>query len=357
MLLLLASGVAADPGRAHAASAATEADAALKHGVELRRRGDDAPALQEFQRAYALQRSARALAQIGFAEQALGRWRDAEEHLGQALADGDDLWIRGNRATLERSRAIVAGHLGSLDVLGGPEGAVLRVDGRAEGRLPLARPVRVAAGSVGIELRAEGYLPATRPVTITAGELSRETIMLQRLEVAPATAGPGISPAITPTQSPVALAPAPPGAALPAMAAAPYVPDDLGDGGWERTAAWVSAGVAVLVAGGAAVAVVARGQYADQVASAVRDNRCTQAGDRFTGVGAEDCANAATDRDRSAMLALLGGGVAGAFAVASAIFFVATPRADAGARSAAVRARFACAPAGGGALLQCGGWF
>src|SRR3954451_5273481 len=174
--LLVALGTAVGPCRVLAASAATEADAALKRGVDLRRRGDDAQALVEFQHAYSWYRSARALAQIGFAEMALGRWRDAEEHLGQALADADDVWVRRNRATIEQSRAMVAGPRGTLEVLGSPEGAELRVDGRLVGRLPLTRPIRVAAGNIGVELRAAGYLPSSRPVTITAGQLSRETI-------------------------------------------------------------------------------------------------------------------------------------------------------------------------------------
>jgi len=76
--LVVALGIAVGPCRVLAASAATEADAALKRGIDLRRRGDDAQALAEFQRAYAWYRSARALAQIGFAEQGLGRWHDAE---------------------------------------------------------------------------------------------------------------------------------------------------------------------------------------------------------------------------------------------------------------------------------------
>ena len=193
MVFLVAWGVGPPGGGARAASAATEADAAIKHGLELRRRGDDLRALEEFQRAQSLQRSARVLAQIGFAEQALGRWREAEEHLGLALADISDAWIRRHREVIERSRAVVAGHLGSLEVLGGPEGAELSIDGSPIGRLPLGRPVRVAAGRIGIELAADGFLPATRPVTITAGQLARETVTLQRIEPPPV-----VSPQITP---------------------------------------------------------------------------------------------------------------------------------------------------------------
>jgi tetratricopeptide (TPR) repeat protein len=313
----VALGIAVGPCRALAASAATEADAALKRGVELRRRGDDAQALIEFQRAYAWYRSPRALAQIGFAEQALGRWHDAEEHLGQALADTDDAWIRRNRATIEQSRAVVAAHLGSLEVLGSPEGAELRVDGRLVGRLPMARPFRVAAGNVGVELRADGYLPSSRPVAITAGQLSRETITLQRIEVAAVVAA---SPAAPPPLS-IARAPSPPDPALPPIVAAPLRAPENTAGGWQRSAAWITGAAAILFASGAAFALVARGRYADQLSAAVRARRCVQDGYQFRGDGAPDCAIAANNRDRAEVLGLAGGGVAGACALASAFFF------------------------------------
>jgi len=315
--LVVALGIAVGPCRVLAASAATEADAALKRGIDLRRRGDDAQALAEFQRAYAWYRSARALAQIGFAEQGLGRWHDAEEHLGQALADTEDVWVRRNRPTIERSRAVVAGHLGSLEVLGSPEGAELRVDGCLVGRLPLARPIRVVAGNVGVELRAHGYMTSSRPVTIVAGQLSRETITLQKIEVAPVEAAPPIALALLP------LARAPPPPPEPVwmpISAAPRAPDNDGSG-WQRSAAWITGAAAVLFTSGAVVALVTRGHYGDQVSAAVRAGRCAQDGDQFIGDGARDCAIAATNRDRAESLGLVGGGLAGACAIASAIFF------------------------------------
>lgn len=357
ILRLLALG--ATLGVGPPARAATEADAAIKRGVELRRRGDDLRALEEFQRAHALQRSAQALAQIGFAEQALGRWREAEEHLGLALADTGDAWIRRHREVIEQSRAVVAGHLGSLEVLGGPEGAELRIDGRPAGRLPLARPVRAAAGRIGIELAADGYLAATRPVTIAAGQLARETINLQKIATTP-VADPQIAPALSPVaRGPTAVSTAP--AVLPAIAVAMRAaPEDPG-GGWQRTAAWISGGAAVLFAGAAVVGLVARGHFADRVDGALRDGGCFQRGDQFTGAGARDCAVAATDRDQVATLALVSGGAAGVLALASTILFVAAPRADTQTSSpagwVAARSRFACAPVGGGAVLQCGGRF
>jgi hypothetical protein len=353
--LLFASGVAVGPRRARAASAATEADAAIKHGVELRRQGEDLPALDEFQRAYATQRSARALAQIGFAEQALGRWRDAEEHLVQALADTDDRWIRGNRATIERSRAAIAGHLGSLEVLGGPEGAEIRIDGRVVGRLPLARAVRVAAGGIGVELRAEGYLPSSRPVTIAAGQLARETITLQKIEPPPVVA-------LQPMSATLLRMARAPGSPLPAIVEVPRPPEDPG-GGWQRPAAWITGAAAVLFAGGTVIALVQRGRYADQVAGAMREGRCAQEDDQFGGPAARYCANAATDRDQAEILALVSGGLAGVSALTSTIFFVTAPRAETRVGLVGHRARLTCGASGAsdsGArsrMLMCGGRF
>jgi len=351
MMFLVAWGVGPPGGGARAASAATEADAAIKHGVELRRRGDDLRALEEFQRAQSLQRSARALAQIGFAEQALGRWREAEEHLGLALADMADPWIRRHREVIEHSRAVVAGHLGSLEVLGDPDGAELRIDGWPVGRLPLGRPVRVAAGRIGIELAADGYLAATRPVTITAGQLARETITLQKI-APPVVESRPIAPALRP----VARAAASGGDALPGIAEVRRAPEDPG-GGWQRTAGWVSGGAAVAFAAAAVVGLVARAHYAERVDDALRGGRCIQQGDQFFGDGARDCAIAATNREQAGTLALVSGGIGGVLVLASTIFFVAAPRADAQARSDSARVRFACAPASGGTVLQCGGWF
>ena len=108
-------------------------------------------------------------------------------------------------------------------------------------------------------------------------------------------------------------------AALPAIAAGRAAPEDPG-GGWQRTAAWISGGAAVLFAGAAVVGLVARGHYADRVDGALRDGGCVQRGDQFTGDRARDCAVAATDRDQAATLALVSGGAAGVLALARRSF-------------------------------------
>jgi len=153
-------------------------ESAIHRGVELRKRGDDEQALQEFTKAYEASRSPRALAQMGLAEQALGRWVDAEVHLSGALEAKSDAWIQKNRPALESAAGTVAKHLGGLEVLGSPAGAEVLVGGNPAGHLPMDKPLRVPAGDVVIEVRQAGFRPITRTVNVTAGIMSRETIAL-----------------------------------------------------------------------------------------------------------------------------------------------------------------------------------
>src|SRR5206468_11272741 len=96
-LAVLSSLLSASP--ALAANAPDE-DALIRRGLALRKRGNDEASLPVFQRAYDLSHSARAAAQLGFAEQALGVWPDAERHVSEALRADRDPWIVKNRAVI-----------------------------------------------------------------------------------------------------------------------------------------------------------------------------------------------------------------------------------------------------------------
>jgi PEGA domain len=172
---------------------AEDSDALIKQGVELRRLKRDREALEQFRRAYDLESSPRAIAQMGLAEFALHRWVDAEAHVVRALAAGQDPWIVKYQPTLESARAKIAEHLGSLDVTGRPDGAELRIDGQPVGSLPLPAPLRVATGRIVVEVSASGYLPATRTVDVLIGQVSHEQIVLQ-------TAAPGDAGVAGPAQ-------------------------------------------------------------------------------------------------------------------------------------------------------------
>jgi hypothetical protein len=163
---------------------ADEFDKLYSEGVELRRRHQDAEALDRFQRAHALKATPRTQAQIGFAEQALGRWVDAERDLKAALATAD-AWIEKNKTAIGRALATTDEHLGTLLIEGRPEGAEVRVGGAVAGTLPLRDPLRVPAGTITVELRAEGHAPGLRTIPIEAMKSHRERIELVPIAAAP----------------------------------------------------------------------------------------------------------------------------------------------------------------------------
>jgi len=169
-------------------------DQLIKSGVESRRRQDDAGALALFQKAYELHHSPRAVAQMGLAEFALGRWVEAELHLLEAGAASPDPWIEKNQAVVRDALARVQEHVGDLDVIGQPEGAEIVIEGRVRGRLPLGKPIRVPVGECHFEVRAPGHAPLGRTVQISADRLTRESLNLTPLLVPAApSAPPGVS--------------------------------------------------------------------------------------------------------------------------------------------------------------------
>jgi hypothetical protein len=197
-------------GAAAARGAGPTDEELVKQGLEQRRHNQDAEALDLFRKAYQLRATPRTLAQIGFAEQALGRWTEAEAHLEEALAASSDGWISKNAKILNESLTRAREHLGGLEVLGEPSGAEVLVEGEVRGTLPLGKPLRVRAGECQFEVRAAGHHPVTRTVQVAAGALTRETVKLAKL------AAPAASGAVEP------LAGAGPGSAAEArLAAAP----------------------------------------------------------------------------------------------------------------------------------------
>ena len=186
LFLLAGLTLAGLPARAQTPTA----DDLLKQGVEQRRHGDDAGALAAFQRAYTLTPTGHALAQEALAEQALGRWADAADHLRQALADATDAWVAKNHADLADSLATIEKHVGRLEILGGVAGAAVRVNGRAAGTLPLTGPITVEAGSVALDVSLAGYHPVDRTVSVSPEVLTRETIALVPETPAPVPTAP-----------------------------------------------------------------------------------------------------------------------------------------------------------------------
>ena len=173
--------------RQAAAGDADDADALVKHGLLLRRQGKDTEALDEFGRAYALHPTPRGRAQIALAEQALGHWVEAEQHLVEALGASDDVWISANRAPLESGLANIRTRLGWLEVTADVPTAELWVNDVRVGTLPLERPIRLEAGSAVVEVRADGHAPTRRITAIEPGGSAREAVHLVPLPEATVT--------------------------------------------------------------------------------------------------------------------------------------------------------------------------
>jgi hypothetical protein len=172
---------------AHAAP--DDVEQLLSQGIEQRKQGNDEAAYRFFLRAFEAEKSPRTGSQLALAEQALGRWIDADEHLRAALAAGDDPWIVQHRAALEDAARFVAEHVGELDVHG-PAGTQLRINGRLIAVLPIQKPLRLVAERVELEASLRSHSPIVRVVTIGAGRLYRETFTWEGGSPAPATAAP-----------------------------------------------------------------------------------------------------------------------------------------------------------------------
>jgi hypothetical protein len=168
---------------ASAACAQADDDALIHQGVELRKQGQNAEALAAFQRADAAHPSPRAKAQIALAEQALGRWVEAEVGL-LAVLDLDvenDPWIERNREPLESALATIRDHLGTLEIESNVEGATIVVNGTPVGTSPLPSAVRVVAGTAQIEVQAQGYGPMQRAIDVPPRSSVKAAIVVMPL--------------------------------------------------------------------------------------------------------------------------------------------------------------------------------
>ena len=181
---LVTGAMAAPPAEVAAASE----DELIDRGIALREARNDAAALEAFRQAYDLKKGARALAQMALAEQALGHWVPAEVDLGQAISRAGDPWIARNGALLRQALDEIQGHLGTLELTGGPAGAEVFVNGASAGTLPLPKPLRVPAGDATLEVRAANYLPSARTVVVPRRGVIRETAVLVAAAAIPSAA-------------------------------------------------------------------------------------------------------------------------------------------------------------------------
>lgn len=160
-------------------------------GIALRKEGRDAEALAVFEQARTLRRTPRAVIQIALAQQALGRWREAEQGIVEGLREPDDPWIAEHRAYLDESLAAVRAHLATLEVESSVLGAEVWIGGVLAGHAPLDAPVRVAAGDVTVLLRAAGYAEVERTMHAEPGSSVHVVFVLSDRGSQPPYLAPG----------------------------------------------------------------------------------------------------------------------------------------------------------------------
>jgi hypothetical protein len=151
-----------------------------KEGVALRRQHRDAEALAVFERALALDGSARTRAQVALAEEALGLWVEAERDLSSALAEGQEPWFQQHSDDLKAALDAVRARLGSLDVTCNAGTGEIWINGRRETDWASSSGVRVVAGDVEVEARALGFVTQTRTIHVAAGERATAAFQLVR---------------------------------------------------------------------------------------------------------------------------------------------------------------------------------
>jgi hypothetical protein len=160
-----------------------------REGVALRRERRDAEALAVFERALAVDGSARTRAQVGLAEEALGLWVEAEREVSAALAAGQGPWFQEHGEDLRAALDTIRSRLGTLEVRSKVESTEIWIDGRQDASWPWAPEMRVVAGDIVIEARAPGFITQNRTIHVAAGERAVAEFQLVPSSVSTARTG------------------------------------------------------------------------------------------------------------------------------------------------------------------------
>jgi len=159
-------------------TAESEANEAIRRGVELLAKKDYPAALAAFREAREVAPNAMTAAQIAFVHIGMGHWLEANSDLEEVLADTKDPWVAAHQAQLNESLEMVRKHVGSLRVRGTPEGAQVKFRGEVMGLLPMRSPVRVVVGRGDVLVQMPGYRLSQVSVEITPQQTSDIVVAL-----------------------------------------------------------------------------------------------------------------------------------------------------------------------------------
>jgi hypothetical protein len=159
-------------------TAESDANDAVRRGVELLAKKDYAGALAAFREAREVAPNAMTAAQIAFVHIGMGHWLEANSDLEEVLADARDPWVAAHQAQLNESLEMVRKHVGSLRVRGTPEGAQVKFRGEVMGLLPMRSPVRVVVGRGDVVVQMPGYRISQVAVEINPQQTSDIVVAL-----------------------------------------------------------------------------------------------------------------------------------------------------------------------------------
>jgi len=325
-----------------AAAAPESEDDLISRGVALRKDGDDQAARDLFRKAYERSHSPRAAGQLGLAEQALGRWEEAEIHLREALRAPNDPWVKKNHDALTRDMVIIKGHVARLEISGQPEGAEVVVNGHVVGKLPLEGPISITAGEVDLEARSPGYQHEVRKLTLAGGQYQQIVVRLQKDEPAATQATPVAPSTIVATPPPAE--PTPP---APATNPAAPAPADQPPSSLRLVATWGALGLA-----GAGLAVgITSSVIRSSKLSQFKSDGCSidmgRAVDTMTDVASAHCQSLLDSYNGTRTWQIVGFVSAGVFAATWLALFLTEPSTPSGAHGSVAHTRsFTCGPTG-----------
>ncbi len=180
------------PGPAKAEDAADRAANLAEGANKLARSGEYAEALVLFEKAYALSPEPVLLYNIGRVAEKLQDWKKAAGALRAFLEVEKDA---AKRAKAQEVLDAVSAHLPAYVTVSCPvPGAVVEVDGKAAGRVPLQAPIEVKPGKHVVKVLAPAKKPFEKVVEVKGTESLQVTVAMEdepavvALAVEPATA-------------------------------------------------------------------------------------------------------------------------------------------------------------------------
>lgn len=180
-----------------------EAREHFRRGQAAYQRGDYEKAITEWQAAYESSQKPRIQYNLAQAYERLGRLNDAVSALKHYVdnAEPDDSAQSDAVARLASLQQRLA--LTGIQIKGGVEGALIKVDDREWGRTPRPDKIFVKPGSHSVVVSKEGYQDFVSSVVVAAGQVAEVNVVMNQVGETPAEEGPTeVTPTPTPEEEP-----------------------------------------------------------------------------------------------------------------------------------------------------------